>query len=136
MPQNPTVVRVSVQGPRGNKVYSAALCLSLIYWASVSDLIQRKSCLAKRSLENHWSSLVSCWETNPGGKKRKACPWSHSKLVAEPGWEPRSPGSLPALSQLLPCSPPLGHMHFPSKAEMVSTPSIQGRRLSEAKQLR
>lgn len=48
-----------MQGPRGNKVYSAALCLSLIYWASVSDLIQRKSCLAKRSLENHWSSLVS-----------------------------------------------------------------------------
>lgn len=47
-----------MQGPRGNKVYSAVLCLSIIYGASISGLIQRKSCLAK-SLENHWSSLVS-----------------------------------------------------------------------------
>lgn len=59
MPQNPSVVRAGVQGPRGDRVCSATLSLSFTYWASVSDLIQRKSCLAKRSLENHWSSLVS-----------------------------------------------------------------------------
>lgn len=138
MPQNPSVVmggRARTQKEHGVQCCFIFTCL--IYWTSVTDLIQGKSCLAKKFGKPLIYFGFISWETNPCGKKRKVCPWSHSKVVAEPGWEPRplapcqhSHSSFPV--DLLQAMGTVTVWHFPRMAEMVSTRSLQGKRLSEA----